>query len=365
MSDQAKPLVSILLPVYNGEKYLAGAIENILAQSYENFELLIADDCSSDGSRQIIEAYAARDKRIVSWVNDKNLKLFPNYNKCLERATGKYVKPFAQDDLLHTDAIARMVQVLENKPEVALVVVSKNWIDEHAQEIEKLTRFKSDAQLKARDVITANLVVLNNWVGEPSTVMFRREHAGNGFDTAFYHWGDLDYWFRILQNGDMFVLADILCSFRLHKQSSTSATLSGIYFPADIVKMYKRWHRYLDELGESEEHFYKRVSEVNARHLDHIVRVEAGSAEKAVEAMRTANPTRQESFSFDEVADFREALFHAERRITSLMEELVFTKNELEHRENECRELHEAIGVMRNSVSWKLTSPLRSVRSKF
>ncbi|HMX45251.1 MAG TPA: hypothetical protein PKC93_04830, partial [Candidatus Obscuribacter sp.] len=64
------------------------------------------------------------------------------------------------------------------------------------------------------------------------------------------------------------------------------------------------------------------------------------------------------------VADFRVALFHAERRVSSLMQELIETRNELEHRANECKELRAAIDVMENSVSWKVTQPLRAVRSK-
>ncbi|MBK7751013.1 MAG: hypothetical protein IPI39_27640 [Candidatus Obscuribacter sp.] len=66
--------------------------------------------------------------------------------------------------------------------------------------------------------------------------MFRREHVGSGFDERFYHWGDIDYWFRILQNGDLFVIGDTLCAFRMHEGSATSGNLPGLYYAADIVR---------------------------------------------------------------------------------------------------------------------------------
>jgi len=354
------PTVSICLPVYNGSNYLAKAIDNVLSQSYEDFELLIADDCSTDETQEIIDSFSKKDKRIKSWINEKNLKLFGNYNRCIERASGQYIKLFAHDDLLETEAIAKMIAVLEERPGVSLVTCSKRWIDENDHEIEKVVRFKDDVCLPSKDVILANLIVLNNWIGEPSAVMYRREHAGSGFDTSLYQWGDLDYWFKILQHGDMYVISQVLCSFRLHSQSNTSAANAGVYVAADIVKMWHNWHRYLDELGESEDHFFKRATERIALHMDHLVRTEGLTAEQ----VRKANPTKQQDYSFDTVADFREALFYAERRITTLMEELIATKNELEHRVGECKELRSAIDVMENSVSWKLTSPLRTVRSK-
>jgi len=354
------PTVSICLPVYNGTNYLAKAIENVLGQTYEDFELLIANDCSTDETQDIIDRYARQDSRIKSWINEKNLKLFGNYNRCIEMASGQYIKLFAHDDLLEKEAITKMLAVLQERPEVSLVTCAKRWIDANDDEIEKVVRFKSDVRLKSKDVILSNLIVLNNWVGEPSAVMYRKEHAGEGFDTTLYHWGDIDYWFKILQHGDMYVLNEILCSFRLHAQSSTSASNSGLYVAADIVKMYHRWRSYLDELGESEDHFFRRATERIALHMDHLVRVEGLTAEQ----VRRANPTKQQEYGFDTVSDFREALFYAERRITTLMEELIATKNELEHRVGECKELKAAINVMENSVSWKLTSPLRTVRSK-
>jgi glycosyltransferase involved in cell wall biosynthesis len=363
LKDSPKdPKVSVCLPVFNGSKYLKSAIANISNQSFTDWELVIRDDCSTDSSRQIIDEAAKSDDRIKV-VHDSNtrLGLFENYNACIQAASGTYIKLYAQDDLLESECLQRMVEVLEAKPDVALVTCGKRWIDENDLEIEKLVRFKKDVQLKADEVIVANLIVLQNWIGEPSTGMFRRKDAGAGLDGRLYHWGDIDYWFRILQNGDFYYLSDVLCGFRRHRESTTSTNLTGLYFVADLVRIWKSWGHYLERIGEDEAHYFKRAAEQIALHIDHLVVAEG----LTVEALRRANPRGQTAFSKEEVADFREALFYAEQRITSLMKELIYTANQLEHREGECKELKAAIAQMETSISWKLTRPLRSVRSQF
>jgi glycosyltransferase involved in cell wall biosynthesis len=97
------PRVSICLPVFNGESFLPAAIESVLSQSFSDFELIIVDDCSTDRSLQIIKSYAALDSRIRYSANTEKAGLFGNYNRCIEMSCGEYVKPFAQDDILHSD----------------------------------------------------------------------------------------------------------------------------------------------------------------------------------------------------------------------------------------------------------------------
>ena len=358
MSERS--LVSICLPVFNGSRFLAQAVDAILAQTYTEFELIICDDQSTDDSRKILQKYQQLDSRIRYRENERRLGLFQNYNECMQLAQGKYIKLYAQDDLLEPNAVEKMVAVLEQQEDVALVTCSKRWIDAENNELERFSRFSDDEKISSSLTIMANLVCLNNWIGEPSTAMFRVRDIGRGFDADLYHWGDIDYWFRILQSGSLYVLNEVLCSFRRHAESTTSANLEGLYFVADIVRMWKNWHRYLEDIGEDEEHFFKRATERIALHVDHLVREEGLTKER----VRLSNPRRQASFTPESVADLREGLFFAERRITSLIEELIATQNELEHRDGECRKLREAVDQMQNSVSWKLTAPLRYVRTK-
>src|SRR5262249_23783922 len=134
--------------------------------------------------------------------NNEQKGLFGNYNQCLAHAEGQFIKPFAQDDRLEPNALERMVEALQSNPGVALMSTARKCPRLESGN-EKLVRpFPSTRTITAKEVIRNNLILLGNWVGEPTTVLFKREHAGTGFDTTQYHYGDLEYWFRILQHGD-------------------------------------------------------------------------------------------------------------------------------------------------------------------
>jgi len=302
----------------------------------------------------------AQDNRVKFNVNSKRLGLFENYNECLSRAHGEFIKPFAQDDLLDPSMFEQMIQAYSIHKEIALVASARKWIDAQGRETKRIVRFPSDTVLAGEDVIMAHLIGLSNWIGEPSAVMFPATAIGDKFDTSFYHYGDIEYWFRILKNGSLLYLSEPLCSFRRHKESNTSANLTGLYFAADIFRLGAKYESYLRDLGETPEHFGKRAVEVIALHLDHLVSKEGLKIQDAM----AARPRPQSKAVEAELTTFRKALFYSERRITGLLEELIASKNELEHKEGEIKRLWEALNQLTNSVSWKLTKPLRSVRAK-
>jgi glycosyltransferase involved in cell wall biosynthesis len=93
------PLVSIGMPVYNGERYIRKASDSLLAQDYENFELIISDNASTDETLRIFREYAAIDHRIKVYVHSHNLGAFTNYKNVLELAQGKYFMWAAVDDV--------------------------------------------------------------------------------------------------------------------------------------------------------------------------------------------------------------------------------------------------------------------------
>src|ERR1039458_5233071 len=94
------PRVSVLTPTFNYARYLPEAIESVLQQDFRDFELLIADDASTDGSAEIIHRYAAKDERIRFKIHSKNLGMVSNWNWCLSDARGEYVKFLFGDDRL-------------------------------------------------------------------------------------------------------------------------------------------------------------------------------------------------------------------------------------------------------------------------
>lgn len=128
-----RPQVSIGLPVYNGENFLAAAIESILAQTFQDFELIICDNASTDQTEAICRHYAAQDDRIRYYRNDRNLGAAPNYNRTFDLATGQYFKWAAHDDLCGPTFLEACVAVLDQDPGVVLCHPGSAVIDEQGQ----------------------------------------------------------------------------------------------------------------------------------------------------------------------------------------------------------------------------------------
>lgn len=117
MSQKEQPLVSVLMTTYNREKYLALAIESVLASTYTNFELIITDDRSKDRSLDIAREYEKKDERIRVFLNEQNLGDYPNRNKAASLARGKYIKYVDADDLIYPTGLEVLVSGMEKFPE--------------------------------------------------------------------------------------------------------------------------------------------------------------------------------------------------------------------------------------------------------
>jgi len=120
MSPAPRPKVTIGLPVYNGARYLAAALDSILGQTFQDFELLVSDNASTDATADICRAYAARDARITYLRQDHNVGAGPNHNFCARRATTEYFRWASHDDLMEPEYLARCVAVLDANPDAVL-----------------------------------------------------------------------------------------------------------------------------------------------------------------------------------------------------------------------------------------------------
>lgn len=126
-----KPRVSIGLPVFNGENYLEQALDSILAQTYQDFELIISDNASTDHTQQICREYAAQDSRIHYYRNEKNLGAPKNYNRVFELSSGEYFKWAAYDDVLSPEYLQKCVGVLDKDQSIVLCHSRTGRIDEN------------------------------------------------------------------------------------------------------------------------------------------------------------------------------------------------------------------------------------------
>lgn len=123
-----EPLVTIGVPVYNGEKYLSQAIDSILAQDYLNIEIIIIDDCSQDESSNICQKYASLEPRITFLKSPTNAGMFANYRKILQIANGTYFTWVAQDDVIAPNCISTIIKYMEMNNDVVLCTSSVHII---------------------------------------------------------------------------------------------------------------------------------------------------------------------------------------------------------------------------------------------
>lgn len=141
------PRVSIGLAVRNGEEYLEAAIDSILCQSFEDFELIVSDNASTDRTEEIVQTFAARDRRVRYHRNAVNIGGANNENQTFRMARGEYFRWAAHDDLLAPRLLERLVAILDSDPAVILAHASIIEIDEHGKELRLLTRNRATSRL--------------------------------------------------------------------------------------------------------------------------------------------------------------------------------------------------------------------------
>jgi glycosyltransferase involved in cell wall biosynthesis len=239
------PLVSVLIPVFNGEPFLAECLESILAQDFSDCEILISDDGSTDGSAAVIERFAARDSRIRWWRNPRNLGIGGNFNACLKAARGEFLKFVLQDDkLLDPSALRRMVAAMESDASVSLVGSASHLIDAHSRLLKVRNRFRRSGVRDGKRVIICCLEHNGNLIGEPSLVLFRKSQSARGFDEQLVQLLDQEMWFHLLEQGRFAYIAEPLCAFRQHPAQLTEVNRrSGASTEEDILLLERYYTR--------------------------------------------------------------------------------------------------------------------------
>lgn len=153
----SKPLVSIGMPVYNGEKYLRQALDSLLTQDYENFELIISDNASIDRTAEICKEYVARDRRVRYYRSKNNQGAASNFKYVLQMARGVYFMWAAHDDLWEPNFISFMVTIHESNHNVSIAFCEFNTVDNKDKEIRKFQKLKDLQKVSIKERIGAFL----------------------------------------------------------------------------------------------------------------------------------------------------------------------------------------------------------------
>ncbi|MEO6785383.1 MAG: glycosyltransferase [Chthoniobacteraceae bacterium] len=231
------PRVSVLIPTYRYAGYLREALDSVVAQDFADFEVIVSDDCSGDGSAEILREYAARDSRIRAHMQPANIGMVRNWNWCLARARGEFVQYVFGDDMLaQPAALGKMVALLDAHPEAALAASARNVIDEKSRVVGTRSHLGAPG-LHASANTALRCLVEGNIIGEPSAVMFRRSAAARGFSESYAQLVDLEMWLHLLGHGPLVFTPEPLCSFRRHPLQQTEANRETGVHNSEILRL--------------------------------------------------------------------------------------------------------------------------------
>jgi glycosyltransferase involved in cell wall biosynthesis len=237
------PSVSVCIPVYRGERFLAETIRSVLDQTYRDFEVVVLDNASPDESGSIARSF--NDPRIRVERNPVTLSQPDNWNRVVEYSRAPLVKVVCADDLLHPRCLEYQVAPMEADPGLALVAARRHMIDEQSRVIVPrrglagLTGVRTGVEVSRRVVRNGS-----NPIGESNSVLFRREDffAVGGWRGDRTYIMDLDLWLRLLQLGDFLGLPETLAAFRIGRGSVSSDNSDAIYEQQRML---------IEEIGDS------------------------------------------------------------------------------------------------------------------
>ena len=230
-----QPTVSILTTVYNREKYLADCIESVLASSYQDWELIIVDDQSTDASVAIAERYAAQDQRIHVYVNEQNLGDYPNRNQAAAYAKGKYLKYLDADDLLYPHGLQIMVETMEAHSECALGISQ-----EVAEDLKPYPFVMTPQDTFQREFLQRGVL----GVGPTGTIIKREAFETVGRFTGTRYIGDIELWYALAKRFPVVKMVPGLTYWRQHEDQEITKGQDSCFY---LEHKYKHQVAFLNQ----------------------------------------------------------------------------------------------------------------------
>ncbi|NND94952.1 MAG: glycosyltransferase [Flavobacteriales bacterium] len=235
------PKVSVCIPIYNGESFLQEALDSIAAQDFQDIEVIISDDNSKDRSLELCRVFKDCQPFPVHIFSHRPSGIGANWNNCLDKAQGEYIKFLFQDDVLEPDCISSMVEVLYSNDDIGLVASKRNFLIESSIDQEFVKRWigifgdlQTEFEGEKKPFLRLTRSIFGkesfaelplNKIGEPSAVMFRKKffETLGPFREDLKQSLDYEYWYRILNIAAIAILPDKLVGFRLHAGQATNS----------------------------------------------------------------------------------------------------------------------------------------------
>lgn len=221
------PTVSVIIPNYNHARFLPKRIESVLHQTYDDIEVIILDDCSTDNSREVIERYASQDRRISTCFNEHNSgSPFRQWKKGIDLAKGQYIWIAESDDFAHAELLAKFMGAIEQNEGVDLAYCQSNFVNaddevvgNHLQNLSVLhpTLWQSDFCMDGNELL-ARFMPIINVIPNAGAVLFRHNLISKVNWTKLFSFrlgGDRYFWVELLHNSRLCFVSQPLNYFRM------------------------------------------------------------------------------------------------------------------------------------------------------
>ncbi len=258
------PLISICIPTYNGEQFIVEAIESALRQTYTNLEIIVSDDGSKDATLKLIEPFKETTNIPIHIYHHNPSGIGANWNHCIEKANGVYIKFLFQDDILLPNCIERMVNLALKDEKIGLVYCKRQilysdqnkfdarWVSNYALLHNKWDKLiVSEGILNGKDYLKDRKLLdrPQNKIGEPSAVLLHKDcfKKAGYFNTAIKQDLDFEYWYRLMPFFKIGFVDEELIIFRLHEGQATQQNKKDKTNDARLLSkiILKKLFRYL------------------------------------------------------------------------------------------------------------------------
>lgn len=229
------PLVSVIMPSYNHAKYLPEAIESVLEQTLPDFELIIIDDGSIDGSQQIIEEYKKKDNRIRIILHNKNQGISNTFNELIESAKGKFLSPIASDDIWDKDKLRKQLEIMELDEDLII------WTE--GEIIDSKSISTNNKFTQRYNVVKKNGNIFEDLLGGNflfgSSMMYKKENL-NGIkpEKNLKYLNDHKFFLDLAYKYQFFFIPEALTKYRVHGKNSIVSDMGGWYKDFLLIGRY-------------------------------------------------------------------------------------------------------------------------------
>ena len=247
MSNNVK--ISVIMSVYNGEEYLAEAIDSVLGQSFKDFELIVINDCSTDKTGELLSKYEALDARVKVHTNEVNLRLPSSLNKAISLAEGKYIARMDADDICLPDRFEKQFAFMEEHPDVALSSCRFMTLKNGVVSSGGCGGRTDNESIKA-------MLLVTNPILHPGIIAKAEVIRELGYDKSFTCTEDMEIWSRFVMAGHKIELQpEYLMIYRLHDKQITETTRERQR--GEVKTLQKRYYgALLEEMSDELEEFY-------------------------------------------------------------------------------------------------------------